>query len=122
MEFSITKILNAIIWYSVLFKDQQFMLAFIREHNTSRSVIDIFDKLYAELGREAFTRLFPVLLSDNGTEFSNPSAIEFDSDGNRRTHIFYCNPSAPYQKGAVENNHELIRRIVPKGQSFNSFT
>jgi len=107
---------------TILFKEQQFMLAFIREANTSKSVIDIFDKLYADLGRETFIRLFPITLADNGSEFSNPSAIEFDSNGNRRTRIFYCNPSAPYQKGAVENNHELIRRIIPKGHSFNSLT
>ena len=29
--------------------------------------------------------------------------------------MFYCNPSAPNQKGACENNHEFIRRIIPKG-------
>jgi len=54
-------------------------------------------------------------------EFSNPFAIEFDKEGKRRTHIFYCDPSSPYQKGAAENNHELIRRIVPKGDSFNPY-
>lgn len=50
----------------------------------------------------------------NGSEFSNQSRIEFDHQGNRRTHLFYCDPSAPYQKGAAENNHEFIRRIIPK--------
>lgn len=36
--------------------------------------------------------------------------------------IFYCDPSAPYQKGACEVNHELIRRILPKGSSFDDLT
>lgn len=107
---------------TVHFREPQFMLAFLRDANTSRSVIDIFEKLYWELGPDVFVRLFPVIVTDNGSEFSNPSAIEFDSQGNRRARIFYCDPSAPYQKGAVENNHELIRRIVPKGNSFNGFT
>ena len=31
-------------------------------------------------------------------------------------------PSAPHQKGACENNHELIRRILPKGTSFDNLT
>jgi len=35
--------------------------------------------------------------------------------------VFYCDPSSPYQKGAIESNHELIRRIVPKGKSFNPY-
>ena len=106
---------------TIHFTSSQFMLAFIREANTSRSVIDIFDDLYWELSPDIFLELFPVIFSDNGSEFSNPEAIEFDKLGNQRTHIFYCDPSAPYQKGAAENNHELIRRIVPKGKSFNSY-
>ncbi len=106
---------------TIHFVDSQFMLAFIRDANTSRSVIDIFENLYLELGPDTFLKLFPVILTDNGSEFTNPKAIDFDRQGNRITRIFYCDPSAPYQKGAAENNHELIRRIVPKGQSFNSF-
>lgn len=106
---------------TIHFTDSQFMLAFIRDANTSRSVIDIFENLYWELGPDIFLGLFPVILTDNGSEFSNPEAIEFDKLGNPITRIFYCDPSAPYQKGAIENNHELIRRIVPKGQSFNSY-
>lgn len=101
--------------------DSQFMLAFIREANTSQSVIDIFDNLYQRLGSDTFRELFPVILTDNGSEFSNPSAIEFDKDGKRRTRIFYCDPSRPYQKGAAENNHELIRRVIPKGHSFDMY-
>lgn len=107
---------------TIHFRDQQFMLAFLRDDNTSRSVSWIFEKLYLELGPEIFIQLFPIILTDNGSEFSNPKAIEFDAQGNRRTRIFYCDPSAPYQKPAVENNHGFIRRIVPKGQSFDSFT
>jgi len=100
----------------------QFMLAFIRDANTSRSVIDIFNRLYLELGPDGFCGLFQVLLGDNGSEFSNPSAIETDLQGNRRTRVFYCDPQAPHQKGAAENNHALIRRIIPKGTSLDPFT
>ena len=65
--------------------------------------------------------------SDNGSEFSNPKAIEYreypvDGKGLRRTNVFYCDPSKPYEKGAIEVNHELIRRILPKGTSFNNLT
>ena len=35
--------------------------------------------------------------------------------GNIRTRIFYCDPSAPYQKGSAERNHEFIRCFLPKG-------
>lgn len=104
------------------FTTSQLMLAFLRDSNTSQSVIDVFNMLWENLGPQTFRALFPVLLTDNGSEFSNPSAIEFDEDGNRRTGIFYCDPSSPYQKPRVENNHEFIRRIIPKGRSFDEFT
>lgn len=100
----------------------QLMLAFIRDSNTSQSVIDVFDRLYLELHPDTFCELFQVLLGDNGSEFSNPSAIERDLQDNQRTRIFYCDPQAPFQKGAAENNHTLIRRIIPKGISFDRFT
>lgn len=106
---------------TIHFTDSLFMLAYIREANTSQSVINIFNCLYLQLGPDVFKKLFPIILTDNGSEFSNPLAIEFDKDGNRRTQIFYCDPSAPYQKGAAENNHELIRRVIPKGVSLNPF-
>ena len=96
---------------TIHFVNSSLMLAFLRDSNDSQSVIDIFDRLYLELRPDIFTELFPVILADNGSEFSNPSRIEFDRQGNRRTHLFYCDPSAPYQKGAAENNHEFIRRI-----------
>jgi IS30 family transposase len=104
------------------FKSCSFMLAFLRERNTSQSVINVFRHLYVILGKDIFRRLFPVILTDNGSEFSNPAALETAEDGTRITSIFYCNPSSPYQKPTVENNHEFIRRILPKGTSFDDLT
>lgn len=36
--------------------------------------------------------------------------------------MFYCDPASPYQKGAAENNHEFIRRIIPKGVDLGLYT
>lgn len=105
-----------------LFKSCDFMLAFIRERNTSQSVIDIFNQLYEKLGTAPFKTLFPIILTDNGSEFSNPKALEFDAQGNRRSRIFYCDPCASFQKPNVELNHEFIRKILPKGSSFDGLT
>jgi len=104
---------------TLMFTSCDFMLAFIRERNTSQSVIDIFNMLYERLGEECFSGLFPVVLTDNGSEFSNPKALEVDPDGVIRTRIFYCDPNASFQKPHVEVNHEFIRRILPKGKSFD---
>ena len=99
------------------------MLAFLRDANTSQSVIDIFDGLERLLGLEVFRSVFPVLLTDNGTEFSNPGAIERSVDGESvRTRVFYCDPYAAWQKPNVENNHRNLRRILPKGESMDFLT
>lgn len=105
------------------FLDSNFMLAFLREANTARSVIDIFNQLDNVLGTEKFNELFPVILTDNGSEFSNPKALEYREEYPfLRTRVFYCDAGSPYQKGAIEVNHELIRRILPKGSSFEDLT
>ncbi len=87
-------------------------------------MIDIYDELYHRLGGQDFRKLFPVILTDNGSEFSNPKCIENGPDGKgfQRTRIYYCNPSAPYQKAEIEVGHEFIRRILPKGRSFDELT
>jgi len=104
---------------TMIFKNCDFMVAFIRDRNTSLSVIDCFDGLYNALGEDAFRTLFPIILCDNGSEFSNPKALEFDAQGVRRTNIFYCDPYASFQKPSVELNHEFIRRFLPSGSSFD---
>lgn len=105
---------------TIFFQNCNLLLAFLRDHNTARSVTDVFEDLYSRLGHVDYCRLFPVILTDRGSEFSNPTAIEKDADGHSRSRIFYCNPSAPYQKGGIEVSHELIRRILPKGTSFDN--
>ena len=58
-------------------------------------------------------------MTDRGSEFTNPSALETAPDGRQRTKIFYCDPQASWQKPNVELNHQFIRRILPKGRSFD---
>lgn len=107
---------------TIHFVKAEMMLAFLRQHNDSQSVIDVFNDLYETLHEDNFMRIFKLCLADNGTEFSNPKAIEFDQNGKQRIHLFYCNPSAPYQKGSAERNHEFIRCFIPKGTDFAPFT
>jgi len=107
---------------TLMFKSCDFMLAFLRDRNTSKSVIEVFTSLYHLVGYDLFCQLFPVLVTDNGSEFSNPRMIEFDPDGQRRTYVFYCDPYASFQKPNVELNHVFIRRILPKGSSFDWLT
>lgn len=105
---------------TIHFVNCSFMLAFIRDHNDAQSVIDVFNYLQKILGIDKFKELFVIILTDNGSEFSNPTEIEFDmTTGEMRTQIFYCHPSSPFEKGSCEVNHELLRRILPKGTAFD---
>ena len=107
---------------TIYFKNCELMLAFIRDANTARSVTDIFNHLDATLGRESFRTLFQVIVTDRGSEFTDPLSIECDENGEIRTRIFYCDPQRSDQKGSCEVTHEMIRRVLPKGYNFNHLT
>ena len=107
------------VFLTMIFRKTSFMLIFLMKDGTQDSVLQVFDSLTKLLGLSLFKRLFPVILTDNGVEFKNPKALEHTHTGLPRTHIFFCDPQASWQKPQVENNHRLIRRILPKGTSFN---
>ncbi len=67
-----------------------------------------------------FFQLFPVILTDNGGEFARVDDIEMDVRGESK--LFFCDPNRSDQKGRIENNHTLIRDILPKGTSFDNLT
>ena len=111
---------------TLMFMPYGFMAAFLLPSKTSANVTETFVMIRMLLvtmlgdggGLEMFARLFPVILTDNGTEFSAPSRIETDEDGNRLTQIYYCDPYSAFQKAHVERNHELPRKILPKGTPY----
>lgn len=107
---------------TIFFETSGLMLAFKRSCNNALSVITLMNDLYQRLDHATYTRLFGVLLCGNGSEFSHPSALEFTPEGHRRSHLFYCDPGAHYQKGGCERNHEFIRMILPKGSDFDPWT
>lgn len=110
------------VFLSMVFRKNNFLLLFLMKDGTQDSVIQVFDALTDLLGLALFKRLFPVILTDNGVEFKNPHALEHTSTGLIRSHLFFCDPQASWQKSQVENCHRLIRRILPKGTSFNKLT
>jgi len=111
---------------TLMFMPYGFMSAFLLPAKTSAHLTEAFATIrrrlaedFGEAGAlELFTRLFPVILTDNGTEFSAPSRIETDEEGNQLTRVFYCDPNSAFQKAHVERNHELLRKILPKGTPY----
>ncbi|MCG1025144.1 IS30 family transposase [Dehalobacter sp.] len=104
------------------FRKCSLMLAFLMESCTQECVKTAIDWIYDELGMDVFRNSFPVVLTDNGSEFKSPESIEYDDKGLERTKVFYCDPMSSYQKPHIEKNHEYIRYILPKGRTFKMLT
>lgn len=111
------------VFLTLLFRNYNFMLIFLMENKTMECVEKVFINIRKTIGNNEFKRLFEVILTDNGSEFFNPISIEADyKTGEVLVNVFYCDPSASYQKGSIEKNHEYIRYVIPKGNSFNHLT
>lgn len=106
---------------TMIFVRNSVMLLFLLPDHKAESVIRIFDYLESGLGMEKFNRLFPVFLTDNGSEFKNVDALELSPEGLSRTNVFYCDPMASWQKPHIEKNHEYIRYVLPKGKSMDCY-
>ena len=106
---------------TLLWRCSNFMIAIKLDQKDSDSVSAFFAYLKGYLGYETFHYLFPIILTDNGSEFSNPQEIENNGRHVYPTKVFYCDPRASQQKGKIEKNHEYIRYFIPKGKSFNDY-
>ena len=106
---------------TLLWRQANFMLAYKLDNKDSESVSKFFSYIKDLLGYEKFHILFPIILTDNGIEFSKPDVIEYNGNHVYKTQLFYCDPGASGQKGKIENNHEYIRKFIPKGESFDKY-
>ncbi len=80
----------------------------------SRPIMDKIIRAFSSLpafARQSFT-------FDRGTEFAAFRALE-DGIGARS---WFCDPSAPWQKGAVENTNKRIRRYLPSNTDLSQMS
>lgn len=111
------------VFLTLLFRQSKFMLIYLMENKTMECVEKAFKEIKEILGIELFKKVFEVILTDNGSEFFNPMSIEKDEETQEIvSHVFYCDPGASWQKGAIEKKHEYIRYVLPKGSSFDELT
>ncbi|SCY44787.1 Transposase and inactivated derivatives, IS30 family [Butyrivibrio hungatei] len=97
-------------------------LAFIMEYQNSSCVVEALDMIETALGTELFSQVFPLILTDNGSEFSDIKGMETSCiTGSKRTSIFFCEPNRSDEKGSCENHHKMIRYIIPKGASLEPY-
>lgn len=104
------------------FTSEKLFLAFILDRCTPGAVRAVFDRLEKRLGTFNFLTLFGTILTDRGSEFSDPDALETGIDDIIRTSIYYCDPMRSGQKGAIEQAHTMLRNVLPKGTDFSFLT
>ena len=68
---------------TLLFRSCSFMLVILLPRCTQECVVNAINELYSTLGPRLFKKYFPVILTDNGSEFKNPWDIEKTEDGKR---------------------------------------
>ena len=96
-----------------------FLFIFKIDSQTRDKVIKKITYFKDLIGQETFDKLMEILLTDNGKEFYIGEEILTISSN---IHLFYCHPYSSFEKGSIENNHELIRRVIPKGVSLKPYT
>lgn len=108
---------------TILWRKSKFMLIFKLKEQTTNEVTRIFDFLQQTLPEDIYKKLFPIILTDNGSEFFDVMNIECNhKTGEVLSKLFYCDPHASFQKGMIEKNHEFIRYVLPKKTSFKNIT
>lgn len=119
------------VLYTIVFPKHELGLGFLRESKTSQTTTRLFNMLWKISGADLFVRLFRCILTDNGTEFSDPDMIENyrpDPEHNpyklmsRGIKVWYADPYCSSQKPHVERFHLDLRRILQKGTSFDPLT
>ena len=105
------------------FVKYHFQLAYILDSKEVVNINACINNLCDQIGIDNFKKLFEVILTDNGPEFSDPESIEVEPEtGEVRAKVFFCHPYASREKGHCEKNHEYIRYILPKGTVFDFLT
>lgn len=108
---------------TLLWRKSNLMLIYKLESQTTDEVTKVFKYLQKILPLKIYKNLFQVILTDNGHEFYAVNNIEcIQETGEYATPLFFCDPGASYQKGAIEKNHEFIRYIIPKKTSVKNIT
>ena len=58
------------------------------------------------------------ITTDNGSEFAEHQWISRHLGG---VPVYFTDSYSSWQKGAIEKNHQFIRKVFPKGTNFDNF-
>jgi IS30 family transposase len=96
----------------------------LMKDKTQASVIKALDKIERRMGARKFRKTFKTITTDNGSEFLNYKGIERSYTKSKKPRVkqYYADAYSSWQRGTNENINKMIRRFLPKGQSFKGLT
>ena len=123
---------------TIILLPSQVLIARLMKKKDQNHVCDEFDRLEKILkknreicvGQSGIWWFFTTMLTDRGTEMADFRRLErslfsiksYEHEEFARTCVFYTDPYSSWQKPHIEEVHTLIRRILPKGSSFDGLT
>ena len=106
-----------------IFENTGFMIGRLQTERTADAMAKSLDYFQNTLTDKQYKKMFSLILTDRGTEFAKPQLFEISHETREiRSNIFYCDPQMPSQKPHVENNHILLRYVVPKNADLSQLT
>ena len=111
------------LYWPFFFTEEKLFLAYLLNRCTKGAVKAVFDRLERRFEDVFdFQSIFEYILTDRGSEFGDPVALETNPNGIQRSSIYYCDPMRSGQKGGLEQAHTMLRMVLPKGSSFAFLT
>ena len=90
---------------------------------TAVNLVAALNRMERKLGSAAFREMFRSITIDNGVEFADCAGMESSCRrSGARTHVYYCHPRSPGERGSNEKQNQLIRWFFPKGTDFRKVT
>jgi IS30 family transposase len=90
-------------------RKSRFLLTTKLQNKTSKVTIDALSKLLSRVPKRARK----TITLDNGGEFYQHQRLPVQA--------YFCDPHAPWQRGAIENANGVLRRALPRKTNINQF-
>lgn len=102
---------------TITFPKERFQFGLRIFKTNPECVYNKIHELFNRLGSKKTKEVFPILLADNGVEFTTFHNLEkFDIN------VYFTNPYRSTDKAECERNHEFIRYIIPKGKTLDIYS
>ena len=102
--------------FTIVERTTGYYLSIKIDGKTVSGVATAMKLLHLEFG-EKFKQVFRSITTDNGSEFSEFSAME-----SLGTDIYFAHPYSAWERPINERTNRILRRFIPKGKSIGAYS